>query len=171
MFYWIALLRRALHGKKVIFFFPAPAPGAVTWTGSTTFMYNHTGHPARSLCSFSRAPSRERWICWAHTWWGEIQRCWKSELCFRGTERGWEPGTGWFSGLSWCCIILKKPCSRAGIRELPSAKTIQETYKFGENILTYRNQMFPLTLQACALFHLYLKVREMFLGTWIYMDP
>lgn len=65
MFYWVALLKRALHGKRV-FFFPCS-----TWTGNTTFMYSHAGKPARSLCSLSRAQSRERWICWSYTFWGK----------------------------------------------------------------------------------------------------
>lgn len=31
--------------------------------------------------------------------------------------------------------------------------------------------MFSSTLQACALFYVYVKVREGFLDTQIYMDP
>lgn len=129
-------------------FFSVPAPGTVTRTGNTTFIYNHAGQYARSLSVL---------FLWSPVHWkvnllilhmvqtatvaGKIQWCLMSELCFQETDKGWESGTGQFSGLSQCCIILKKPCSRTGIRdcawELPSAKTTMKIYRLGENILTY----------------------------------
>lgn len=147
MFYWVAFLKCAIHEKRkrVIFFCFS------SWNCNTNrkvyiHLQPHRAICQKFVCSFSLESSPKKGESAYLTYGPDSHSCWQNsamlnEWAVLPRNKGWEPGTGQFSGLLQCCIILKKPYSRTGIRdcawELPSAKTTMKIYRLGENILTY----------------------------------